>query len=128
MNLSVFFKNNRQVISFVNNWPDKNKPFHIKQNLLLTKYIGTLDVATSRFNTILLRLSEHPMMHDEFKTSVMDCESIIQKFYVNTMRLNTWPKVLQGFLKWRLHRLGTRQIPKIRATMKQVLEVIDGTN
>lgn len=128
MNLSDFVKNNRQVISFVNNWPDKNKPFHIKQNLLLTKYIGTLDVATSRFNTILLRLSEHPMMHDEFKTSVMDCESIIQKFYVNTMRLNKWPKVLQGFLKWRLHRLGTRQIPKIRATMKQVLEVIDGTN
>ena len=79
MNLSEYVKANREVISFVNKWPDKDKPFHIKQNLLLTKYVGTLDVATSRFNTILLRLSEHPMMHDEFKSSVMDCQTIIQK-------------------------------------------------
>ena len=118
MNFREYVERNQTVVQFVKDaMPGEND-----------KYIGTLDVATSRFNTILLRLSEHPMMHDEFKSSVINCESIIQKFYVNTVRLNTWPKVLQGYLKWRLHRLGTRQIPKIRSTMRQVLETIDGTN
>ena len=42
MNLSDFVKNNRQVISFVNNWPDKDQPFHIKQNFIVG-HIGVLD-------------------------------------------------------------------------------------
>jgi hypothetical protein len=128
MQLHSIVQANKQVIDFVNNWPDKEQPFHIKQNLLLTKYIGTLDVATSRFNTILLRLSEHPIMQSDFENSVLDCQNVIHKFYINTCRLTQWPKFTQSYLKWRLHRLGTRQIPKIKKTLNIVLTTIDGTH
>ena len=39
----------------------------------IDKYVGTLDYATARFNTILLRLSEDPIMLDEFMPEARDC-------------------------------------------------------
>ena len=63
MDLDNLVKANKEVIAFINNWPGKDKPFHIKKNLLLTSYIGTLDIATARFNSILLRLSEHKLLY-----------------------------------------------------------------
>ena len=128
MNFSQLVKSNRQIIKFVNDWPGKDQPFHIKKNLELTKYIGTLDVASSRFNTILLRLSEHPMMKEQFANDVSQCNSIIKKFFVNTLRLKTWPKAIKPFIRWRLHRIGTQQIPKIKSTLKKVIDTVDGTH
>tara|TARA_E500000178_G_C16754077_1_gene631692 strand:- start:77 stop:463 length:387 start_codon:yes stop_codon:yes gene_type:complete len=128
MNLSDLVKSNRQIIQFVNDWPGKDQPFHIKKNLELTKYIGTLDIATSRFNTILLRLSEHPIMKEQFANDVAKCNLIIKKFFVNTIRLKTWPKAIKPFIRWRLHRIGTKQIPKIKLTLKNVIDTVDGTH
>jgi len=128
MNFNELVKSNRQIIQFVNNWSGKDQPYHIKKNLELIKYIGTLDVASSRFNTILLRLSEHPMMKEQFANDVSQCNSIIKKFFVNTLRLKTWPKAIKPFIRWRLHRIGTQQIPKIKSTLKKVIDTVDGTH
>ena len=128
MNFAELVKSNRQIIQFVNDWPGKDQPYHIKKNLELTKYIGTLDVASSRFNTILLRLSEHPMMKEQFANDVSQCNSIIKKFFVNTLRLKTWPKAIKPFIRWRLHLIGTQQIPKIKSTLKKVIDTVDGTH
>ena len=128
MNYSELVKSKSKIIIFVNEWPGKDQPFHIRKNLELTKYIGTLDVASSRFNTILLRLSEHPMMKEQFANDVQQCNLILKKFFVNTLRLKTWPKVIQPFVKWRLHLIGTRQIPKIKLTLKNVIDTVDGTH
>ena len=125
MNLDSFVKDNKQVIDFINNWPGKNQPFHIKKNLLLTPYVGTLDIATSRFNSMLLRLSEHKLLQKQYEPDVLECQNTIQKFYKNTLRLKTYPKVLIPFFKWRLHRLGISKIPKIKATYKSLLITID---
>ena len=128
MNLSDLVKSNRQIIQFVNDWPGKDQPFHIKKNLELTRYIGTLDVASSRFNTILLRLSEYPIIKQQFEKDVKQCHGILKKFFVYTLRLKTWPKGLKPFVKWRLHRIGTLQIPKIKLTLKNLIDTIDGTH
>lgn len=125
MDLDNLVKANKEVIAFINNWPGKDKPFHIKKNLLLTSYIGTLDIATARFNSILLRLSEHKLLQKQYEPDVLECQNTIQKFYKNTLRLRTYPKALIPFFKWRLHRLGIRKIPKIKATYKSLLITID---
>ena len=43
-------------------------------------YYGTLDYATARFNTILLKLSQDRLLEDKLKDDVRDCFEIIQKF------------------------------------------------
>ncbi len=125
MDLDNLVKSNKEIIAFVNNWPGRSQPFHIKKNLLLTPYIGTLDIATARFNSILLRLSEHKLLQKQFQPDVIECQKTIKKFYKNTLRLKTFPKFFIPFFKWRLHRLGIRKIPKIKATYKSLLITID---
>lgn len=125
MNFDDIVKSNRQIIQFVNDWPGKDQPFHIKKNLELTKYVGTLDIASSRLNTILLRLSEHPMIKDEFSKDVLECNKILKKFFKYTLRIKTWPKALLPFVKWQLHRIGTKGIPKIRLTLEKIERLIN---
>ena len=127
MNFGDLVKNNSQIIKFVNEWPGRNQPFHIKKELLLTPYIGTLDIASARFNSILLRLSEHPLHKSTFEKDIAECNKILRKFFINTLRLRTWPKFFVPLFKYRLKRIGTKQIPKIKATYKKVLTTIDGT-
>ena len=86
----------------------------------IDKYVGTLDYATARFNTILLRLSEDPIMLDEFMPEARDCFDGIQSFYKNTQRLITWPWIFKPVAKVVLHMIGTRQIPKIKRLMDKV--------
>ena len=57
------------------------------------------------------------------KRKIKSC--FIKKFYKNTLRLKTFPKFFIPFFKWRLHRLGIRKIPKIKATYKSLLITID---
>ena len=128
MDLKKLVLANQKIIEFVNEWPGNSQPFHIKKNLLLTPYVGTLDVATARFNSILLRLSEHPLMIEHFRTDVASCQSIIQKFYRNTIRLQTWPHFMRKILQWRLHRIGISSVPKIKSTYRKLLITIDGKN
>jgi len=67
-------------------------------------------------------------MKEQFANDVSQCNSIIKKFFVNTLRLKTWPKAIKPFIRWRLHRIGTQQIPKIKSTLKKVIDTVDGTH
>ena len=125
MDLDNLLKSNKEIIAYVNNWPGMSQPLHINNNFLLTPYIGTLDIATARFNSFLLRLSEHKLLQKQFQPDVLECQKTIKKFYKNTLRLKTFPKFFIPFFKWRLHRLGIRKIPKIKATYKSLLITID---
>ena len=86
----------------------------------IDKYVGTLDYATARFNTILLRLSEEPLMLDEHMSEARDCFDAIQSFYKNTQRLISWHWLLKPVAKAMLHWTGTRQIPKIKQLLAKV--------
>ena len=109
---------------YVNDYVQANKEvIEFVQNAVpgaIDKYVGTLDYATARFNTILLRLSEDPIMLDEFMPETRDCFDAIQSFYTNTQRLITWPWMFKPIAKIVLHSIGTRQIPKIKKLMAKV--------
>ena len=110
MYVNDYVRANKEVIEFVQNAVPG----------AIDKYVGTLDYATARFNTILLRLSEDPIMLDEFMPEARDCFDAIQSFYANTQRLITWPWMFKPVAKVMLHGIGTRRIPKIKRLMDRV--------
>ena len=84
-------------------------------------YYGTLDYATARFNTILIKLSQDKIKEIEHTTEVLDCFNAIQDFYNNVQRYRFWPKITRPLIKLNLYGIGTRRIPKI----KNLLEKLD---
>ena len=114
-------KENSEIIEYVKGWNGHKQPYHIQKQLLLTKYIGTLDQALSRFNSMLLRVNEHPLLLGEFENDIQECADIIQKFYTYTKRLDSWPLFMRRFLMWRLHKIGTKKIPLIKKTYSKLI-------
>ncbi len=82
---------------------------------------GTLDYATSRFNTILLKLSQDRLLEAEHMPSVKECFKIIQDFYKHVQRYRFWPKFTKPFTRIILHHIGKKRIPKI----KKLLETLN---
>ena len=130
LNLNNFVETNKEIINFIKDW---NADENVRQSSYLnsspikleTKYIGTLDHATAKFNTILLRLAEYPLTIDEHTSELLDCQSAIQHFYKNTKRLMTWPKITHSILRWNLHGIGTRKIPKIKNLLNKLITNIN---
>ena len=89
MTLDQYVIENKKVIELVKN---KDQNDHV-----LGKYYGTLDYATARFNTILLKLSQDRLLEDKLKDDVRDCFDIIQKFYKNVKRYESWPFFTKPF-------------------------------
>ena len=112
MTLDQYVIENKKVIELVKN---KDQNDHV-----LGKYYGTLDYATARFNTILLKLSQDRLLEDKLKDDVRDCFDIIQKFYKNVKRYESWPFFTKPFIKTVLHGIGTRQIPTIKKLLNRV--------
>ena len=110
MYIEDYVKGNKEVIDFVQNAVPG----------AIDTYVGTLDYATARFNTALLRMSENPLMLDELMPEARDCYEAIQAFYENTQRLITWPWMFKTVAKIMLHGIGTRQIPKIKKLLDKV--------
>ena len=98
---------------------------HIKDRLpgdpKLDMFYGTLDYATARFNTILLKLSQDRILEQEHQHEVHECFEAIQSFYRNVQRYDTWPRPFKFIIGIVLHGIGTRQIPKI----KKLLNTLD---
>ena len=125
MNLTSFIEANKEIIEFVSEWnadEDIRKCSYQNSGGIKpeTKYVGTLDYATAKFNTILLRLAEHPLTIDEHTSELLACHFAIQHFYKNTKRLMTWPKITHSILRLNLHGIGTRKIPKIKNLLKKL--------
>ena len=113
MNLKDFVIKNRKIIELVK---DRGGGENV-----VDMYYGTLDYATARFNTILIKLSQDKIKEVEYSTEVLDCFNAIQDFYNNVQRYRFWPKITRPFIKLNLYGIGTRRIPKI----KNLLEKLD---
>ena len=110
MDLQHYVRGNQTVIQFVKDaMPGEND-----------KYTGTLDYATARFNTILLRLSEDPLKADQHKQEVQECFEIIQDFYCYTKKITTIHKIFKPIIQLILHYKGTIHIPKIKFLLEKV--------
>jgi hypothetical protein len=110
MDLRSYVRENQQVIEFVQ---------HATPGAI-DKYVGTLDHATARFNTILLRLSEDPLRADEHRNEINECFGVIQNFYADTKRYLTWPYLVKPIIALKLHWAGTTQIPKIKRLLERI--------
>ena len=87
---------------------------------IVDKYYGTLDYATARFNTILIKLSQDKIKQVEHTTEVLDCFNAIQDFYNNVQRYRFWPKITRPLIKLNLYGIGTRRIPKIKNLLQKL--------
>ena len=84
---------------------------------------ASLDMAIARFNTILLRLVQHPLQAEEHKLDVEECQSAIDDFYYYILKLDTWPRFTHWFWRHMIHRAGTKKLPKIRALLNKINDV-----
>ena len=83
-------------------------------------YYGTLDYATARFHTILLKLSQDRLAEDRLRYDVEQCFRAIQDFYKNVQRYRFWPFFTKPFIKMVLHGIGTKRIPMIKSLLKYI--------
>ena len=83
-------------------------------------YYGTLDYATARFNTILIKLSQDKLKELEYNIEVRECFNAIQDFYKNVQRYRFWPAFTRPIIKLVLHGIGTRRIPKIKKLLNKL--------
>ena len=113
MNLKDFVSKNQKIIELVRD--------RVGGENVVDMYYGTLDYATARFNTILIKLSQDKIKEIEHTAEVLDCFNAIQDFYNNVQRYRFWPKIIRPFIKLNLYGIGTRRIPKI----KNLLEKLD---
>jgi len=110
MNFRSYVERNQEVVDFVKDVT----PGHID------KYTGTLDYACARFNTILLKLSQHPLKADAHSDDVEECFNIIQSFYMDTKRLINAHWIFGPVFKLILHYKGKVHIPKIKILLDKV--------
>lgn len=104
MNLDNLAESNKELLEFIKaSYPGR-----------LNIYIGTLDTAIARFNTILLKLSQDHLLKEEHFVEICYCDDAIKAFYKNTKRLRDWPAITRPIIKLILHGIGTRRIPHIK--------------
>ena len=112
MNLKDFVLENQKIIELVKD--------RVGGENIVDKYYGTLDYATARFNTILIKLSQDKIKQVEHTTDVLDCFNAIQDFYTNVQRYRFWPKITRPLIKLNLYGIGTRRIPKIKNLLQKL--------
>ena len=112
MNLKDFVLENQKIIEIVND--------RVGGNETIDKYYGTLDYATARFHTILVKISQDKILEADNESEVLECFNAIQDFYKNVQRYRFWPRITRPFIKLVIHGIGTRRIPKIKKLLEKI--------
>ena len=112
MNLKDFVLRNQEIIEFIND--------RVGGNETIDKYYGTLDYATARFHTILIKISQDKILEADNESEVLECFNAIQDFYKNVQRYRFWPRITRPFIKLVIHGIGTRRIPKIKKLLEKI--------
>ena len=110
MDFRDYVKRNQEVIQFVKDAMPGS----------IDKYVGTLDYASARFNTILIRLSQDPLLADSLKDDVKDCFDAIHSFYDNTQRYIHAGYIMRPVYAFLLYVIGTTKIPKIKILLGKI--------
>lgn len=112
MNLKDFVTKNKKVIELVKD--------RVPGQEDVDMYYGTLDYATSRFNTILIKLSQDRVLEEIHSADTLDCFNAIQDFYKNVQRYRFWPKITRPFIRMVLHGIGTKRIPLVKRLLNRL--------
>ena len=112
MELKDFVLENQKVIDLVKD--------RTGGNTQVDMYYGTLDYATARFHSILIKLSQDRILEQKHNVDLVECFETIQAFYKNVQRYRFWPKFTRLFIKIALHGIGSRKIPKIKRLLQKL--------
>jgi len=112
MKLDDFVIENQKVIALVKD--------RVPGDEQVDMYYGTLDYATARFNTILLKLSQDRLLEDEHMPELIDCFKAIQDFFFHVQRYRFWPKFTRFITRKIIHRIGTKRIPQIKLLLNRI--------
>jgi hypothetical protein len=82
--------------------------------------VGSLDYAISRINTIILRLSQYPLLADEYFAELKSCHNSVRAFHKNMVRTESWPGFLRWYPEFRTHWIGRKQFPRIARLLARV--------
>jgi hypothetical protein len=82
--------------------------------------VGSLDYAISRINTVILRLSQYPLLADEYFAELKSCHNSVRAFHKNMVRTESWPNFLRWYPEFRTHRIGRKQFPRIARLLARV--------
>jgi hypothetical protein len=55
--------------------------------------VGSLDYAISRINTVILRLSQYPLLADEYFAELKSCHNSVRAFHKNMVRTENMAQV-----------------------------------
>ena len=112
MILQDFVKENQKVIDLIKD--------RVGGDSTVDMYYGTLDYATARFNTILIKISQDRLMEHIHSKDVTECFETIQDFYKNVQRYRFWPRFTRFITKRIIHRIGTKRIPAIKRLLNRL--------
>ena len=112
MKLKDFVVENQKVIALVKD--------RVPGNEQVDMYYGTLDYATARFNTILIKISQDRVLEEVHKKDVLECFNTIQDFYKHVQRYRFWPKFTRFITKRIIHNIGTKRIPAIKRLLNRL--------
>ena len=112
MILEDFVKENQKVIDLIKD--------RVGGNSTIDMYYGTLDYATARFNTILIKISQDKILEQIHNKDVTECFETIQDFYKNVQRYRFWPSFTRPITRTMIHRIGTKRIPAIKRLLNRL--------
>ncbi len=112
MELKDFVLENQKVIDLVKDRTGGNNQVDM--------YYGTLDYATTRFHSILIKLSQDRVLEQVHSQDVKECFDTIQDFYKYVQRYRFWPRITRPFLKIILHGIGTKRVPQIKRLLNRL--------
>ena len=112
MNLKDYVIENQKIIDLVKD--------RTGGNTKVDMYYGTLDYATARFHTILIKLSQDRVLEQVHGADVNECFVTIQDFYKNVQRYRFWPRITRPITKIILHGIGTKRIPQIKRLLNRL--------
>ena len=112
MNYENFVKENQKIIQAIKD--------RVPGDDQVDMFYGTLDVATARFHTILLKLSQDRLAEQRLKNDVAECFKAIQDFYKNVQRFRFWPFFTKPFIKIVIHGIGIKRIPLIKKLLNRL--------
>tara|TARA_B100001248_G_scaffold17555_1_gene11644 strand:- start:12065 stop:12409 length:345 start_codon:yes stop_codon:yes gene_type:complete len=112
MNLKDYVVKNQKIVAACND--------RVPGNTYVDMLFGTLDFATARFHTCLIKLSQDKIKEVELANQVEASFDAIQNFYHYTKKYQDANIITQWVYKIILHGIGRNKIPKVKKLLNSL--------
>lgn len=84
------------------------------------KWVGTLDYAVARLNTVILRLINTPLELDAKKNDLESCQASIMIFFKYVERYYQSPYYMKWYYHAIIHFIGKLKIPRVKKLLNSL--------